>query len=92
MIVRIAGEGQFRLPDGHAERLNELDNQAVAAADADDEPKFRELFAQMFELVRKDGEALPADDLSTSDILLPPEDSTFDEVKMEFSGEGLIPD
>ena len=91
MIVRIAGEGQFRLPDGDAERLNELDNQAVAAADADDEPKFRELFAQMLELVRN-GEALPADDLSVSDILVPPEDSTFDEVKMEFSGEGLIPD
>ena len=29
MIVRIIGEGQFKLPDGDAERLNELDNRAV---------------------------------------------------------------
>ena len=34
MIVRISGEGQFRLPDNDAERLNELDNDAVAAVEA----------------------------------------------------------
>ena len=34
MIVRIAGEGQFRLPDEDAERLNELDNRAVSAVEA----------------------------------------------------------
>jgi hypothetical protein len=37
MIVRIAGEGQFRLPDEDAGRLNDLDNEAVAAAVAGDE-------------------------------------------------------
>ena len=31
MIVRISGEGQYELPDEDAARLNELDNQAVAA-------------------------------------------------------------
>ena len=31
MIVRIAGEGQFKLPDEDAARLNELDNAAVGA-------------------------------------------------------------
>ena len=29
VIVRISGEGQFRLPDEDADRLNELDNRAV---------------------------------------------------------------
>jgi hypothetical protein len=33
MIVRISGEGQFELPDADADRLNELDNLAVAAAE-----------------------------------------------------------
>ena len=37
MIVRISGEGQFRLPDEDADRLNELDNEAVAAVEAGDE-------------------------------------------------------
>ena len=31
MIVRIAGEGQFEISEDLAPRLNELDNQAVAA-------------------------------------------------------------
>ncbi|MGG7377484.1 PspA-associated protein PspAA, partial [Escherichia coli] len=34
MIVRISGEDQYRLPDADSERLNALDNQAVAAAEA----------------------------------------------------------
>jgi hypothetical protein len=56
VIVRISGEDQFRLPDADAERLNELDNRAVAAAEGGDEPGFRRLWQQMLELVARDGE------------------------------------
>ncbi len=92
MIVRVSGEGQFRLPDEDATRLNELDNEAVAAAEAGDESGFRELWAQMLALVEADGEALPDDELVESDVILPPRDITFEEARAEFSGEGLIPD
>jgi hypothetical protein len=92
MIVRISGEGQFRLPDGDATRLNELDNQAVAAADAGDESGFNELWAQMLALVEADGEPLPDDELVESDVILPPRDISFEEARGEFAGEGLIPD
>ena len=92
MIVRIANEGQFKLPDDHAARLNELDNEAVAAAEAGDEAKFNELWRQMLTLVEKDGETVPDDELTASDVILPPRDITFDEACAEFTGEGLIPD
>jgi hypothetical protein len=92
VIVRIAGEGQFRLPDGDAERLNELDNRAVSAVEGGDEPGFRELWSQMLEIVRADGEELPNEELVESDVILPPRDITFDEACAEFTGEGLIPD
>jgi hypothetical protein len=92
MIVRIANEGQFRLPDEDAARLNELDNEAVAAVEAGDEARFKELWKQMLELVERDGEPLADDDLSGSDVLLPPRDTSFAEAKAEFVGEGLIPD
>jgi hypothetical protein len=92
MIVRVSGEGQFRLPDEDATRLNELDNEAVAAADSGDERGFRELWEQMLALVEADGEALPDDELVESDVILPPRDITFEEARAEFSGEGLIPD
>jgi hypothetical protein len=92
VIVRISGEGQFRLPDEDAGRLNDLDNQAVAAAEAQDEAKFNELWQQMLSMVQSDGEAIPGDELVESDVILPPRDVTFEEACAEFTGEGLIPD
>ncbi|HEV2772213.1 MAG TPA: hypothetical protein VGV57_05225 [Thermoleophilaceae bacterium] len=92
MIVRISGEDQFRLPDADAERLNELDNRAVAAAEQGDEPGFRELWAQMLALIEADGDRLTDDELVESDVILPPRDLSFEEAREEFSGEGLIPD
>jgi hypothetical protein len=92
MIVRISGEGQYELPDADAERLNDLDNQAVAAVEAGDESKFAELWQQMLDLVCNDGRELADDELMESNVILPPRDSTFEDAKGEFSGDGLIPD
>jgi hypothetical protein len=92
VIVRIAGEGQFRLPDGDAERLNDLDNRAVAAVEQGDEAGFRELWTQMLDLVATDGNTLDGDELVESDVILPPRDISFAEAQGEFTGDGLIPD
>ena len=92
MIVRIATEDQYRLPDEDAERLNALDNDAVAAVDADDEDRFHEVFEEMLQLVRRDGHKLGDDELEESDVIIPPPDLSFVEAANEFSGEGLIPD
>ena len=92
MIVRISGEGQFRLPDEDAERLNELDNRAVSAVEQGDETGFYELWSQILGLVARDGNALDDDELVESDVILPPRDIAFEEAKGEFTGDGLIPD
>jgi hypothetical protein len=92
VIVRIATEDQYRLPDEDAARLNELDNEAVAAAEAGDEARFNALFEEMLALVRRDGHKLEDDDLEESDVILPPPDTSFDEARHEFTGDGLIPD
>ena len=92
MIVRLSGEGQYRLPDEDGERLNELDNRAVSAVEEGDEAAFRQLWSQMLELVASDGNALDEDELVESDVILPPRDVSFEEAKAEFTGEGLIPD
>jgi hypothetical protein len=92
VIVRIATEGQYRLPDGDADRLNDLDNEVVSAVDAGDEERFAEVFQQMLELVRSDGSPLADDELEESDVILPPPDTTFAEAAGQFTGEGLIPD
>jgi hypothetical protein len=92
VIVRIATEDQYRLPDGDAQRLNELDNDAVAAVEAGDEQRFHAIFDEMVALVRRDGHKLEADVLEESDVIIPPPDLSFDEARHEFTGDGLIPD
>ena len=92
MIVRISGEGQYRLPDENAERLNELDNRAVSAVEKGDETGFKELWTQMLELVSGDGNKIGDDELVESDVILPPRDITLEEARGEFTGDGLIPD
>jgi hypothetical protein len=92
VIVRIATEDQYRLPDADAERLNALDNQAVAAVEAGDEDRFHAVFEEMLQLVRSDGHKLDGDELEESDVILPPPDLTFSEAAHEFTGDGLIPD
>jgi hypothetical protein len=92
VIVRISTDDQYRLPDEDASRLNELDNEAVAAVEAGDEARFHAVFEEMLALVRRDGQKLDDDDLEESDVILPPPDLSFDEARHEFTGDGLIPD
>jgi DNA-binding GntR family transcriptional regulator len=92
VIVRIATESQYRLPDDEAAQLNDLDNQIVAAVEAGDEDRFHELFEQMLELVRRAGQPLEEDELAESEVILPPPDTSFVEAAADFTGDGLIPD
>ena len=86
------GEGQWRIDDGVRERLNELDDKALQALERDDEEELDGYLEQMAQLVRNEGEVLPIDDLSPSDIIIPPSDLTLEETRELFEGEGLIPD
>jgi hypothetical protein len=86
------GDGQYRVPDDAVQRLNELDDEAHAAVEAEDEPKLDRLLDDMWELVRSKGERLPDDELSASDAVVPPSDMTLEETKRLLTHEGLIPD
>ncbi|MEA2428168.1 MAG: hypothetical protein QOF37_1796 [Thermoleophilaceae bacterium] len=92
MIVRIAEDDQYQFPDDQADRLNELDNQLVGAVEAGDQAQFKDLWGKMIELVRSTGKPVGEDELFGSDVILPPENITFEEAAREFTGEGLIPD
>jgi hypothetical protein len=92
VIVRIMGEGQFRLDDDCLARVNVLDNQAVAAVDADDEDGFHTAFEEMLDVIRNEGEHLGDEEIETSDVIVPPADTSFAEASAEFTGDGLIPD
>ena len=92
MIVRLMADGQYRVEDSLREELNELDDRAVTALEADDEPTLDGVLDEMAQLVRDRGERLPDEDLSPSDLIIPPSDLTLEETKQLFTDEGLIPD
>jgi hypothetical protein len=92
VIVRLMGEGQYRIDDTLVDRLNELDAEAAAAVGDGDEPTLRGALARLAAFVREGGERLADSDLTPSDAIVPPDDLSLDEARELFTGEGLIPD
>jgi hypothetical protein len=92
VIVRLMGEGQFRIPDDLVGRLNEIDNAAAAAVEAGDEQTLRQRLDELAEIVRGGGQRLDDADLSPSDLVIPPSDLSMEEARELFTDEGLIPD
>jgi hypothetical protein len=92
VIVRIMGEGQWRVEDAAAEELNGIDDEVAKAVQAGDEEELTRLLGRMADLVHEHGEPLPEGDLHPSDAIVPPTDLTLDEARELLEGEGLIPD
>jgi hypothetical protein len=90
-VVRILGSGQFRLDDSEIGRLNELDNAVAAAVAAGDGAGFGRTFGELVAHVRTNGTPVPDGEIVTSDHVLPAEDTTLEEAREAFSGEGAIP-
>ena len=91
MIVRILGEGQFRVDDAAAAELNQLDAVLETAVEHSDEGDFADALTHLLAQVRTHGSPLPPDILESSDLILPHQDSSMDEVRKLLTDEGLIP-
>ena len=91
MIVRIMGEGQFDVPEGHLEELNRLDQDLLKAVDAGDEEQFKTALEALLASVRTAGRDLAADHIGPSDLVLPSPDATVEDVREVLGDQGLIP-
>jgi hypothetical protein len=92
VIVRLMNEGQYRIDEDLRRELDALDDQAVAALEAEDEPTLDARLEDMWRLVQERGERLPDEELAPSDLIVPPADLTLEETRELFSDQGLIPD
>jgi hypothetical protein len=92
VIARLMGDGQYEIDEALCTRLNELDDKAVEALEANDEEQLDAFLDQMAELVRSEGTRLADDDLSASEIVIPPSDLTLEETRQLFSEDGLVPE
>ncbi|WP_030758082.1 hypothetical protein [Streptomyces griseus] len=91
MIVRIMGEGQRELADGHIAELDGLDDELLAEMESGDEEGFRRTLGALLAAVRRLGTPLPDDALEPSELILPAPDATLEEVRGMLSDDGLIP-
>jgi CBS-domain-containing membrane protein len=92
VIIRVLGEGQYRVDEEAAAGLNELDEQVGQAVESGDEENLQRLLKHLADAVRERGERLDDADLSPSDAIVPPDDLSLDEARELLQGEGLIPD
>jgi len=81
MVVRIVGEGQWRVPAGLGPALDGLDQALLSAIEDSDESSYNRLVAQLTKLIKSQGSALAANDLSSSDLVVPGDGMTLDEAR-----------
>ena len=81
MIVRILGEGQFRVDDDSAAKLTALDKDLDAAVRDHQDDVFHASLRAAIALVRTSGTPLQADEIVTADFILPFSDATLAEVR-----------
>ena len=93
MIVRILGEGQWRVEDGAVSDLNRLDDAVEDAVATNDEAELAGALSALLDEVRTLGTPVADDELSDSELILPAADSTLDDIRalLSSSDEGLIP-
>lgn len=91
MIIRIMGEGQYRIPEADLDGLQRLDEKLETAVEGDDDSTFRNALVALLDRVREVGEPLPDAELDTSDAILPPEDAHVNEVRALLLDDGIIP-
>ncbi len=91
MIIRIMGEGQLRLDEAAVDELNKLDAALELAVEQGDDAAFSAALQALLAKARSVGTALPADAIEPSELILPQEGATIDQVRDLLADGGLIP-
>lgn len=95
MIVRLLGEGQWRVDDSIIGELNSIDREVEAAVAENDQHRLTDALSRLLHTVRDSGEPVAVDALVDSDLILPDESASIEEVYAWLNdgpGEGLVPD
>jgi hypothetical protein len=91
MIIRIMGEGQLKLEDSAVAELNKFDADLEKAVENSDEAAFGRALHTLLARAREVGVELPPDAIEPSELILPREDATIEEVRKLMTEGGLIP-
>ena len=103
LIVRVSGQGQFKVNEEILDRINDIDNSIVnllentdVDADANStkvkQKELNEKINEIISLIRTNGTPLDDKEITQSQIMIPNPDISVDEAKKIFRGEGIIDD
>ena len=81
MIVRILEEGQYEVPDSELGALDALDAELAAAIEANNADAYSAVLSQLAERIRSSGKKGDAGTIVTSELTIPHEGTSLDEVK-----------
>jgi hypothetical protein len=86
VIVRILGGGQYELGEDELGELEQLDQQLNEAIETSDEARFSEVLATLIARIRQ-GKEVSASTIVPSDLTVPHEGSSLEEVRHLLSSE-----
>ncbi len=81
MVIRIAGEGLFRVPTSIKPALDALDSAMDTAIQHNEAKSFATCTAQLASLIATSGTKLDENEIVKSDLVVPSQDMTIDEAK-----------
>jgi hypothetical protein len=103
IIVRVSGQGQFKVNREILDRINDIDNSIVNLLENTDtdvdvnsikvkQKELNEKVNEIINLIRTNGMPLDDKEIIQSQIMIPNQDISVDEAKKIFRGEGIIDD
>jgi len=92
MIIRIMGQGQYRVNSSLFDDMNKIDNKIVGYVEKGNKKAYKKSLDELIGLVIREGKKVPAKEIVESDIIVPPADMTIEEARDVFKGSGLFKD
>jgi hypothetical protein len=90
MIIRIMGEGQFKVKSSLFDDLNKIDNKIVEYVHKGDEKEYKKGLSKLIGTIKREGKKIDDKELVESDIIVPPADMTLKEAGNVFKGTGIF--
>jgi hypothetical protein len=92
MIIRIMGEGQYRVSEALCDELNQIDNKIVDLVNEGKAEEFKKELAKLISEIKNKGETIGPEEIIESDLIVPPGDLSLKEARDIFKGSGIFED
>lgn len=90
MIIRIIGQGQYRVDSSLFDTLNRIDNRIVGYVEKGNEKGYRKGLDELIGTIVSEGKKVPGKEIIESDVIVPPADMSLDEARQVFRGTGIF--